>query len=87
MLLKPIQVTAPIWTTKHYVGATRFQFLGAQVATKALKSVCSTDFSYFWHFKVYIPPPRLFHIYLQVTSCINLFDYIQLSWPWPNFKG
>ncbi len=29
------------WATKHYVCATRFQFLGAQVATKALESVCS----------------------------------------------
>ncbi len=43
MLLKPIQVTAPIWAPKHYVWATRFQFLVAQVTTKALKSVCSTD--------------------------------------------
>ncbi len=42
MLLKPIQVAAPIWATKHYVWATRFQFLGAAVATKALKYVCST---------------------------------------------
>ncbi len=42
MLLKPIQVAAPIWATKHYVWATRIQVLGAQVATKALKSVCST---------------------------------------------
>ncbi len=42
MLLKPIQVATPIWVTKHYEWATRFQFLGAQVATKAPKSVCST---------------------------------------------
>ncbi len=34
-----------MWTTKHYVWATRFQFLGAQVATKALKFMCSTDIS------------------------------------------
>ncbi len=31
-----------MWATKQYVWATRFQFLGAQVATKALKSVCSS---------------------------------------------
>ncbi len=45
MLLKPILVAAPIWATKHYVWAIRFQFLGAKVANKALKSVCSTAFS------------------------------------------
>ncbi len=42
MLLKPIQVVTPIWATKHYMWATSFKFLGAQVATKALKSICST---------------------------------------------
>ncbi len=29
----------PIWTTKHYVWATKFPFLGAQVATNVLKVV------------------------------------------------
>ncbi len=32
----------PLWTTKHYVWANMLQFLGAQVATIPLKSVCST---------------------------------------------
>ncbi len=40
-----MQVTRPIWATK-YVWVTMFQFLGAQVATKDLKSVCSTDSIY-----------------------------------------
>ncbi len=34
-----------MWATKQYVWATRFQFLGAQVATKALKPVCSTAYN------------------------------------------
>ncbi len=56
MLLKPIQVAAPIWATKYYVWVTRFQFLGAQVATKALKSICSTeyyDFDFWYMFGFY----------------------------------
>ncbi len=44
MLLKPIQVAAPIWATKHYLWATRFQFLWSIVTTKALKSICSTGY-------------------------------------------
>ncbi len=39
-------MTPPIWATKHYVWATVFQFLGAQVATKELKSVCSNELNY-----------------------------------------
>ncbi len=31
-------------STKHYIWATMFQFLSAKVATKALKTVCSTGF-------------------------------------------
>ncbi len=52
MLLQLIQVTPPIWATKHYlwaVGGTRTDIisplganLGVQVATKALKYVCCT---------------------------------------------
>ncbi len=45
MVLEPIQLTPTIWATKHYVWATMFQLLGAQVASKALKSVCTTYLS------------------------------------------
>ncbi len=33
----------PIWAIKHYVWATKFPFLGAQVTTKTLTCVCSTE--------------------------------------------
>ncbi len=54
-------MAAPIWATKHYVCATKYQFLGAQVATKALKSVCSTEHtilkfaSALWLWETYAP--------------------------------
>ncbi len=38
----PPKWPSAIRATKHYVWATRFQLLGAQVATIALKYVCST---------------------------------------------
>ncbi len=49
----PIQVTRPIWATKYYVWATMFQFLGAQVATKDLKSVWSSDIALIYEALIY----------------------------------
>ncbi len=43
LLFLLIQMTPPLWATRHYVWTNMFQFSGAQVATKALKFVCSTE--------------------------------------------
>ncbi len=49
-----------MWATKHYVWATRFQFLGAQVATKALKSMCSPATHIEKHISTKMPAKYLF---------------------------